>query len=65
MYGTSPEMLKRMYVVGSLKNQDEGFVLVPPPPGPRGEKRPGAAGTTHRRGWIVMARRWFAGSRHG
>ena len=27
MYGTSPEMLKRMYVVGSLKNQDEGFVL--------------------------------------
>ena len=27
MYGTSPEMLKRLYVKGSLKNQDEGFVF--------------------------------------
>ena len=27
MYGTSPEMMKRMYVTGSLKNQDEGFVF--------------------------------------
>lgn len=27
MYGTSPEMLKRMYVPGSLKNQDEGFAF--------------------------------------
>ena len=27
MYGTSPEMLKRMYVKDSLKNQDEGFVF--------------------------------------
>ena len=27
MYGTSPEMMKRMYVPGSLKNQDDGFVF--------------------------------------
>ena len=27
MYGTSPEMLSRMYVKGSLKNQDDGFVF--------------------------------------
>ena len=27
MYGTSPEMLSRMYVKGSLKNQDAGFVF--------------------------------------
>jgi hypothetical protein len=27
MYGTSPEMLQRMYVKGSLKNQDDGFVF--------------------------------------
>jgi len=27
MYGTSPEMMKRMYVKGSLKNQDDGFVF--------------------------------------
>jgi len=27
MYGTSPEMLKRMYVKDSLQNQGEGFVL--------------------------------------
>ncbi len=27
MYGTSPEMLKRMYVEGSLKNENEGFVF--------------------------------------
>jgi hypothetical protein len=27
MYGTSPEMLKKLYVQGSLKNQDEGFVF--------------------------------------
>ena len=27
MYGTSPEMLKRMYVKDSLKNQDGGFVF--------------------------------------
>lgn len=27
MYGTSPEMLKRLYVKESLKNQDEGFVF--------------------------------------
>jgi hypothetical protein len=27
MYGTSPEMLKRLYVKGSLQNQDEGFVF--------------------------------------
>jgi hydroxymethylglutaryl-CoA reductase (NADPH) len=27
MYGTSPEMLKRMYVKGSLKNKDDGFVF--------------------------------------
>jgi hypothetical protein len=27
MYGTSPEMLSRMYVKGSLKNQGEGFVF--------------------------------------
>ena len=25
MYGTSPELLKRMYVTGSLQNCDEGF----------------------------------------
>ena len=27
MYGTSPEMLQRMYVKGSLQNQDNGFVF--------------------------------------
>jgi hydroxymethylglutaryl-CoA reductase (NADPH) len=27
MYGTSPDMLKKMYVKGSLKNQDDGFVF--------------------------------------
>lgn len=27
MYGTSPEMMQRMYVKGSLKNQDDGFVF--------------------------------------
>ena len=27
MYGTSPEMLQRMYVKGSLQNQGEGFVF--------------------------------------
>lgn len=27
MYGTSPEMMQRMYVKGSLKNQDNGFVF--------------------------------------
>ena len=27
MYGTSPEMLQRMYVKGSLQNQDHGFVF--------------------------------------
>ena len=27
MYGTSPEMLKKLYVKQSLKNQDEGFVF--------------------------------------
>ena len=27
MYGTSPEMLKRLYVKESLKNQGEGFVF--------------------------------------
>ena len=27
MYGTSPEMLQRMYVKGSLQNQDSGFVF--------------------------------------
>jgi hypothetical protein len=27
MYGTSPEMMQRMYVKGSLKNQDTGFVF--------------------------------------
>jgi hypothetical protein len=27
MYGTSPEMLKRMYVQGSLQNQGGGFVF--------------------------------------
>jgi hypothetical protein len=27
MYGTSPEMLSRMYVQGSLANKDNGFVL--------------------------------------
>ena len=27
MYGTSPEMLGRMYVKGSLKNEGEGFVF--------------------------------------
>lgn len=27
MYGTSPEMLKRMYVKESLQNQGEGFVF--------------------------------------
>ena len=27
MYGTSPEMMQRMYVKGSLKNQDSGFVF--------------------------------------
>jgi hypothetical protein len=27
MYGTSPEMMKRMYVKGSLKNQEDGFVF--------------------------------------
>ena len=27
MYGTSPEMLQRMYVKGSLKNQEDGFVF--------------------------------------
>ena len=27
MYGTSPEMLKRMYVKDSLQNQGEGFVF--------------------------------------
>jgi hypothetical protein len=27
MYGTSPEMLKRMYVKESLQNQEEGFVF--------------------------------------
>ena len=27
MYGTSPEMLQRMYVKGSLQNQEDGFVF--------------------------------------
>jgi hypothetical protein len=27
MYGTSPEMMKNLYVQGSLKNQGEGFVF--------------------------------------
>jgi hypothetical protein len=27
MYGTSPEMLQRMYVKGSLQNRDNGFVF--------------------------------------
>jgi len=27
MYGTSPDMLKRMYVKESLQNQEEGFVF--------------------------------------
>ena len=27
MYGTSPEMLQRMYVKGSLQNQEGGFVF--------------------------------------
>jgi len=27
MYGTSPEMLQRMYVKGSLRNQDTGFAF--------------------------------------
>ena len=27
MYGTSPEMMQRMYVKESLKNQDDGFVF--------------------------------------
>jgi hypothetical protein len=27
MYGVSPEMLAKMYVEGSLKNQDDGFVF--------------------------------------
>ena len=27
MYGTSPEMLQRMYVKGSLQNQGDGFVF--------------------------------------
>jgi hypothetical protein len=27
MYGTSPEMLQRMYVRGSLQNRDSGFVF--------------------------------------
>ena len=27
MYGTSPDMLKKMYVKDSLKNQGEGFVF--------------------------------------
>jgi hypothetical protein len=27
MYGTSPEMLQRMYVKGSLRNRDGGFVF--------------------------------------
>jgi hypothetical protein len=27
MYGTSPEMLQRMYVKGSLQNRDSGFVF--------------------------------------
>jgi hypothetical protein len=27
MYGTSPEMLQRMYVKGSLQNRDDGFVF--------------------------------------
>jgi len=27
MYGTSPQMLKRMYVKDSLKNEGEGFVF--------------------------------------
>jgi hypothetical protein len=27
MYGTSPEMMQRMYVKGSLRNQDAGFVF--------------------------------------
>ncbi|UCC64676.1 MAG: hypothetical protein JSV36_06420 [Anaerolineae bacterium] len=27
MYGTSPEMMQRMYVKGSLKNQGSGFVF--------------------------------------
>ena len=27
MYGTSPEMLQRMYVKGSLQNQGNGFVF--------------------------------------
>lgn len=27
MYGVSPEMLAKMYVEGSLKNQEEGFVF--------------------------------------
>jgi hypothetical protein len=27
MYGTSPEMMQRMYVKGTLKNQDGGFVF--------------------------------------
>jgi hypothetical protein len=27
MYGTSPEMLQRMYVKGSLQNREDGFVF--------------------------------------
>jgi len=27
MYGMSPDMFKRFYVAGSLKNQDDGFVF--------------------------------------
>jgi len=27
VYGTSPEMLRRMYVQGSLRNKDEGFTF--------------------------------------
>ena len=27
MYGTSPEMLKKMYVAGSMVNQGDGFVF--------------------------------------
>jgi len=27
MYGSSPEMFKKLYVQGSLKNQDDGFVF--------------------------------------